>query len=98
MLIPSKKIITLDEIGLKLHQNKNSIKFSLILILFIFLTALIPGLLGKKGVFDTKTLLYLAKMPGLNEELIYRGFLLGFLMLFGAQKFTEGIKSKSILI
>lgn len=79
LLIPLKRIITPDEIGLKLKQNKNSIRFSLIVIVCVFLTSLIPGLLGNKGVFDAKTLLYLAIMPGLNEELIYRGFLLGFL-------------------
>ena len=87
LLIPLKKIITPDEIGLRLRQNKDSIKFSLIVTVCIFLTALIPGLLGNKGVFDTKTLLYLAIMPGLNEELIYRGFLLGFMNKLFDKKF-----------
>lgn len=79
LLIPLKRMITPDEIGLRLGQNKNSIKFSLIVIGCVFLTSLVPGLLGNKGVFDTKALLFMAIMPGLNEELIYRGFLLGFL-------------------
>ncbi len=79
LLIPLKKIITPEEIGLRLRQNKNSIKFSMIVIVCVFLTSLVPGLLGNKGVFDTNALLFMAIMPGLNEELIYRGFLLGFL-------------------
>ena len=79
LLILIKKIITPDEIGLRLKQNENSIKFSLIFILFFLISALIVGFLSKKGSFDSRTLLYLAIMPGLNEELIYRGFLLGLL-------------------
>jgi len=43
--------------------------------------------LGRKGQFDAKTLLYLAILPGLNEELIYRGFLLGILNKILDKKF-----------
>lgn len=32
-----------------------------------------------KGSFDLQTIGYLAVMPALNEELVYRGLLLGFL-------------------
>ena len=74
LLIPLKRIITPDEIGLRLSQKRNSIRFSMIAVLLIFLTALIPGLLGNKGAFDAKTLLYLALMPGLNEELYYSDY------------------------
>lgn len=93
LLIPLKSIITPDEIGLRFKQNKNSINFSLIFILFIFITALIVGLLGEKGVFDTKTLIFLAIMPGLSEELIYRGLLPGLLNKIFDQKF-KSLKTK----
>ena len=79
MLIPLKRTIKAEEIGLTVRQNKNSIRFSLRCITFIFIAAIFIGILSDNGSFDTKTLLYLAIMPGLNEELIYRGFLLGFL-------------------
>jgi len=79
LLILQKNIITPNEIGLRLKQNKNSIKFSLLFILFFFTVALIIGNLSGEGDLDAKTLLFLAIMPGLNEELIYRGFLLGLL-------------------
>ena len=79
LLIPLRSIINPNEIGLTLKQNSGSIRFSLICITFILVAAIFIGFLSKKGPFDTKTLLYLAIMPGLNEELIYRGFLLGFL-------------------
>ena len=79
LLIPLKNIITQAEIGLRLRQNEHSVRFSLIFILFIFLSALILGLMGEKGDFDIKALLFLAIMPGLSEELIYRGLLLGLL-------------------
>ncbi len=35
------------------------------------------GLGFDKGPFDALVLVYLALMPGLNEELVYRGLLLG---------------------
>ena len=79
LLIPLMNIITPSEIGLRLRQNNNSIKFSLIFILIFFIVASTIGLLSKKVSFDGETLLFTAIMPGLNEELIYRGLLLGLL-------------------
>ncbi|MBN2881739.1 CPBP family intramembrane metalloprotease [Candidatus Woesearchaeota archaeon] len=79
LLIPLKNIITPSEIGLRLRQNDKSIKFSLIFILIFFLIASSIGLLSGKTSFDGETLLFTAIMPGLNEELIYRGLLLGLL-------------------
>lgn len=79
LLILLKKIITLDDIGLKFKQNKNSLLFSLLLTLIIFIVASTLALLSVKKPFDTNTLLFTAIMPGLNEELIYRGLLLGLL-------------------
>jgi membrane protease YdiL (CAAX protease family) len=79
LLIPLKNIITPSEIGLRLRQNDKSIKFSLIFILIFFLVASSIGLLSGKTSLDRETLLFTAIMPGLNEELIYRGLLLGLL-------------------
>ena len=79
LLIPLKNIITPTEIGLRFRQNDKSIKFSLIFILIFLLVASSLGLLSGKISFDGETLLFTAIMPGLNEELIYRGLLLGLL-------------------
>ena len=79
LLFLLKNIITPGEIGFRIKQNDNSIRFSLIVILCFFIIASTIGILSNKGAFDTKTLLFLLIMPGLNEEIIYRGFLLGLL-------------------
>ena len=79
LLIPLQNIITPSEIGFRLRQNDKSIKFSLIFILVFFLVASTLGLLSGKTSFDGETLLFTAIMPGLNEELIFRGLLLGLL-------------------
>ena len=87
LLTPLNKIITADEIGLRFKQNENSIRFSLFFILLFFIISTIIGLLSEKEYFDINTLFYAAIMPGLNEELIYRGFLLGFLNKIFARNF-----------
>ncbi len=79
LLIPLKRIIMPDEIGLKIRQNKDSRKFSMLFILFFFLTASTLGISSGKTPFDANTLLYTAIIPGVSEELIYRGLLLGLL-------------------
>ena len=87
ILFSFKNMITPKDIGLRFKQNQNSIRFSLIFVLFFFVAAIIVGFSGRKGDFDLKVLAYLAIMPGLNEELIYRGFLLGFLNKIFDKKF-----------
>lgn len=79
LLIPLKRCIKPDEIGLTFRQNKGSIKFSLLCVLFFLIAAVCSGFFYRKGPFSSGVLLYMALMPGLNEELIYRGFLLGFM-------------------
>lgn len=79
LLIPLRQIISPKDIGLKLHQNKNSLKFSLTIVLFFFIVASTLGILSGKAPFDYNPLLYTAIMPGFAEELIYRGLLLGLL-------------------
>ena len=79
LFIPLRQIISPKDIGLRFEQNKNSLKFSLIIVLFFFIVASSLGLLSGKAPFDYNPLLYTAIMPGLAEELIYRGLLLGLL-------------------
>ncbi len=71
------RAISPAEFGLKLAQPKGSISPVLISLLLAGLVAAILGLGFDKGPFDPLVLIYLAIMPGLNEELTYRGLLLG---------------------
>lgn len=87
LLVPLKPLLSANNIGLTLHQNKNSLKFSLFVVLFFFIVATILGLLSGKAPFDINPLLYTAIMPGLAEELIYRGLLLGLLNKLFDRKF-----------
>ena len=81
-----KDTLSLSEIGLTLKQNKNSIRFSLISsLLFLIISGL--ALFSKKLEFNLEVLLFLALMPGLNEELIYRGLLLSLLNKIFKRKF-----------
>ena len=79
LLYFTRKMLTWDEIGLTLHQKMGSLLPSAILILFLAGWATLVGVSSPKGGFDAKTLVYLAIMPALNEELVYRGCLLGIL-------------------
>lgn len=69
--------ISRREFGLTLVQFKGSVKPAAIVLFLAGIIAAILGLGFDKGPFDAIVLLYLAIMPGLNEELIYRGLLLG---------------------
>jgi membrane protease YdiL (CAAX protease family) len=82
-----RKKITFSELGLRLQQNKKSVRFSLIFILLFFMISMAIGLVSKKTPFDVETLLFTAIMPGINEELVYRGFLLGLLNKIFERKF-----------
>jgi membrane protease YdiL (CAAX protease family) len=79
LLYFTRKLLTWDEIGLTFHQNKGSLLPSVIVILTLAGWAALVGINSPKGTFDLMTLLYLAVMPALNEELVYRGGLLGLL-------------------
>jgi len=82
-----RKIITLSEIAFTIRQNNKSIRFSLIFVLIFIILASTFGLLSGKTAFDSETLLFMAIMPGLNEEFIYRGLLLGLLNKIFKNKF-----------
>ncbi len=72
-----RRAISSTEFGLVLAQPKGSIRPALILFLLAGAVATVLGLGFDKGPFDAVVLIYLALMPGLNEELVYRGLLLG---------------------
>ena len=79
LLYPCRKILTKDDVGITIHQIPGSVLPALMVVLALSAWALCIGISSPKGKPDLQTLLYLAIMPGLNEELIYRGYLLGIL-------------------
>lgn len=87
LLFLTRRILTFTEAGFTLHQQKGSLLPSLIVILFLAGWATRVGIASPKGRFDVATLAYLAIMPGLNEELVYRGYLLGLLNKFMPLRF-----------
>ena len=79
LLYITRRILSFTEIGLTLHQRKGSLLPSLVVILLLAGWAILVGIFSPKGSFDPIALVYLALMPGINEELVYRGYLLGIL-------------------
>jgi len=77
LLYFTRRLLTFEEAGITLRQRPGSIFPSLIVVLALAGWATVIGINSPKGSFDAETLLYLAIMPGLNEELVYRGGLLG---------------------
>ncbi len=72
-----RRLMAPPEFGLALAQQKGSVRPALIVLLLAGIVAAVLGLGFDKGPFDALVLVYLALMPGLNEELVYRGLLLG---------------------
>ncbi|NJD60008.1 MAG: hypothetical protein C3F13_01070 [Anaerolineales bacterium] len=79
LLYFSRRILSRDEIGLTLRQKEGSLLACGLVILVLVGWSTIVGISSPKGKFDILTLGYLAFMPSLNEELVYRGCLLGIL-------------------
>lgn len=88
-----RQSVSFHQIGLTLHQNEGSLLPS---ILALIGASMVAGWIAwgwEKGPFDLAVLIYLSIMPGINEELVYRGLLLGILdriqppawTLFGAK-------------
>ena len=75
-----RKSLHKDEVGLTFRQNPMSVIPACTIILFLVAWAFLVGVCSPKGKFDFLTLLYLAIMPGLNEELVYRGILMAILV------------------
>ncbi len=71
----SHRLVTRRDAGLTLRQCPGSIAPSLVLLFIIAAVMSVWGGMFPKGGFDPGLLLYLAILPGLNEELVYRGVL-----------------------
>ena len=74
-----RKRLSRNDIGLTMRQRSGSVLPAVIVVLALAGWALMIGMRSPKGKADLETLIYLAIMPGLNEELVYRGILLGIL-------------------
>jgi membrane protease YdiL (CAAX protease family) len=74
-----RQVISLSEIGLIWRQKKGSVLPSLLVLVIATAIAAGLGLNWEEGPFRWLVLVYMAIMPGLNEELVYRGLLLGIL-------------------
>ena len=79
LLLLCRRLITREELGVAFRQNKGSLIPACLVIFALATWAGLVGIASPKGKPDLQTLLYLAIMPGLNEELIYRGYLLAIL-------------------
>ncbi len=72
-----RRVMAPAEFGLALAQPQGSTRPAMIVLLLAGAIAAVLGLGFDRGPFDALVLVYLALMPGLNEELVYRGLLLG---------------------
>jgi hypothetical protein len=80
LLFLTRKVFSKEESGFTFRQTPSSILPACIVTLLLAAWALLVGVSSPKGKFDLPTLAYLAIMPGLNEELVYRGILLAILI------------------
>lgn len=88
LLYITRRKLTFNEAGLTLQQQKGSLLPSILVTMLLAVWAAWIGFSSPKGHFDAVALVYLAVMPGLNEELVYRGYLLGLLNKFMPLKFN----------
>jgi membrane protease YdiL (CAAX protease family) len=88
LLFLMRKELTRENVGVTLQQNGSSLLPASLVVLALAAWALVVGLKSPKGQPDISVLIYLGVMPGLNEELIYRGFLLAILNKLMPPKFT----------
>jgi uncharacterized protein len=82
-----RKILGKAEVGLTVRQYHGSVLPASLVILILASWALLVGVSSPEGKFDLSTLTYLAIMPGLNEELVYRGVLLAILVKIFPENF-----------
>lgn len=74
-----KSELSPGRVGLTLQQKPGSFFPCFAVMTIAGCVAAILGLGFDRGLFNLVLLLYMAVMPGLNEELVYRGLLLGIL-------------------
>jgi CAAX protease family protein len=71
----SGRVVARYDTGLTFRQSPGSVAPSLMLLFLIGVAMSTWGSMFPKGEFDPGLLLYMAILPGLNEELVYRGIL-----------------------
>jgi membrane protease YdiL (CAAX protease family) len=74
-----QSMLNKDAVGLTFRQKEGAVLPALVVMLPLAAWALLVGFHSPKGQPDFSALIYLAIMPALNEELTYRGYLLGIL-------------------
>ncbi len=83
----------ISEYGITLHQKPNSIRFSLIVLsVFAFATISIGFFASNKANFNLETLMFQLTIPGIDEELAFRGIMIGLL----SQILVDNIKIKNL--
>jgi uncharacterized protein len=80
LLFLTRKAFSKEEAGFTFRQTPGSILPACIVTLLLAAWALLVGISSPKGKFDLPTLAYLAIIPALNEELVYRSILLAILI------------------
>ena len=63
---------------LNITPKKQHLKSNIIILLLLSAIAIIEGVLFYNQPWDTETLLFQATLPGIDEEIAYRGIILGF--------------------
>jgi CAAX protease family protein len=72
-----RSVLSRQDLGLTLRQNPGSLKPALLVLVLMGVWSAFIGMSYPEGPFDSGMLLYMAILPGMNEELVYRGLLLG---------------------
>ncbi len=72
-----RSVFSRQDLGLTLRQNSGSFGPVVFVLVLMAVWSVYVGISYPKGPFDLGVLLYMAILPGLNEELVYRGLLLG---------------------
>jgi membrane protease YdiL (CAAX protease family) len=71
------RLLRREELGLTIQQQAGSVRPVAVLSVIMLVPVLWLALISSEGPFDGELLLYLLLMPGLSEELVYRGVMLG---------------------
>ena len=79
-----------------LKQNKEGLKSALKVVIAILSIAILGGIVNDND-FNPETLLFQISMPGLDEEIMYRGVLLG-LMCSALRECGEAWRSPAVII
>ncbi|MBL0145370.1 MAG: CPBP family intramembrane metalloprotease [Chitinophagaceae bacterium] len=90
-----------QELYINFNPQNKYLKSNIIILLIISAIAILEGILFYNQQWDTETLLFQATLPGIDEEMAYRGIILGLFSTFMQKKLVFGkvvINSPSIWI